>query len=66
MGIFLKIVKWLFVLLGIFFSRVRCVYSSRSSVMNVASIKAKIKGIDYRHYVALGITILFALFGAFV
>ena len=49
-----------------FFSRLRCFYSCRSSVMNVASIKAKIKGIDYRHYVALGITLLFALLGAFV
>lgn len=34
--------------------------------MNVESIKARLKGIDYRHYVALGITLLFVLLGAFV
>lgn len=34
--------------------------------MKVESIKAKIKGMDYHHYVALGITLLFVLLGAFV
>ena len=35
-------------------------------MMNAESIKARLKGIDYRHYVVLGITLLFVVLGAFV
>ena len=34
--------------------------------MNIKSIKLKLKEIDYRHYVVLGVTLLFCLLGAFV
>ena len=34
--------------------------------MNIESIKLKLKEIDYRHYVVLGVTLLFCLLGVFV
>ena len=38
----------------------------RGIMINVKSIKVKLKELDYRHYIAIGLTLIFCLLGAFV